>query len=375
MRQKTILAVIGAGEGALPILQKAKEIGVKSLAFGHADSLAREYADIFVEADIFDFDFIKKQCLEHNVQGVIASSEVTTEVAALLASELGLPGNDVKQGFGARNKYIMRTKIEGVSSVKQPKFQLYQEDCKYDYPIVVKALDSCGKRGISIAYNQQDLRKAVSYSKEYSKDGEVLIEEYLSGGREFSIECICGNGCHDIVQYTEKESSGPPHFTETAHHQPAELSDDLKNRIDKAVKDILQVLGIHCGMAHMELKVIDDDIYFIEVGARGGGDHIADTLTINSTDCDYFKAAIDCSLGLYEHKEIRQVAYTGIYFHCKQHEELEPLFQKAKTADWCICNTIMDDAFHVASSNVETAESGYIIYRSNKKITLDNYKN
>ena len=149
----------------------------------------------------------------------------------------------------------------------------------------------------------------------------------------------------------------------------------MKNRIDKAVKDILQVLGIHCGMAHMELKVIDDDIYFIEVGARGGGDHIADTLTINSTDCDYFKAAIDCSLGLYEHKEIRQVAYAGIYFHCKQNEELEPLFHKAKTADWCICNTIKDDAFNVASSNVETAESGYIIYRSNKKITLDNYKN
>lgn len=370
MQTNPIIAVIGAGEGALPILQKAREINVTTLAFGHADSLAKDYANIFVEADIFDFEFIKNKCLEYKVDGIIASSEVTTEVTALLAAELGLPGNDIKQGFGAKSKYVMRTKVAGLKTVKQPRFQLYQENESYEYPIVVKALDSCGKRGVSIAYNQDDLLKAVSYSREYSKDGLVLIEEYLEGGKEYSIECICGNGYHDIVQYTEKESSGPPHFTEAAHHQPAELSDNLRERMSVAVRDILKVLGIHCGMAHMELKVIGNDIYFIEVGARGGGDHIADTLTINSTDCDYFKAAIDCSLGKYEHKEVHQVAYVGIYFHCKQNEALEPLFQKAKTADWCICNTIKDDAFHTASSNIETAEAGYFIYRSNHKITL-----
>jgi len=370
MNKNQTLAVIGAGEGALPILKKAKEIGVKTLSFGHADSLARDYADVFLEADIFDYDFLIDACKQHHVNGVIASSEVTTEVTAKIADILGLPGNDVKQGFGAKSKYVMRTKVASLDSVKQPKFQLYQEKGEYEFPIVVKALDSCGKRGVSIAYNQQELQKAVSYSREYSKDGLVLIEEYLAGGKEYSVECISGNGYYDIVQFTEKETSGPPHFTETAHHQPAELTPSLKTKMSVAVKDILKVLGIKCGMAHMELKVIDDEIYFIEVGARGGGDHIADTLTVKSTDFDYFKAAIECSLGSYEHKDIHQIAYTGIYFHCKQNEALKPLFLKAKTADWCIVNTITEDDFHEASSNVETAESGYIIYFANHKITL-----
>ena len=137
-----------------------------------------------------------------------------------------------------------------------------------------------------------------------------------------------------------------------------------------AVQDILKALGINCGMAHMELKVIDNDIYFIEVGARGGGDHIADTLTVKSTDFDYFKAAIECSLGSYEHKVIHQIANTGIYFHCKQNEYLKPLFLKAKVADWCLANTVTEDDFHDASSNVETAEAGYIIYCADHKITL-----
>lgn len=372
MQKKPILAVIGAGEGALPILQKAKEINVTTLAFGQSDSLAREYADIFVEADIFDFELLKLKCKEYGVKGIIASSEVTTEVAALLAAELGLPGNDIKQGFGAKSKYVMRTKVAGLTTVKQPKFQLYRENEEYEYPIVVKALESCGKRGVSIAYNQDELQKAVSYSREYSKDGVVLIEEYLAGGKEYSVECISGNGYYDIVQFTEKETSGPPHFTEIAHHQPAELSENLRRRMSLAVKDILKTLGLNCGMAHMELKVINDEIYFIEVGARGGGDHIADTLTVNSTDFDYFKAAIECSLGMYEHKDIHQIAYTGIYFHCKQNESLRPLFIKARTADWCIANTVTEEDFHEASSNVETAEAGYFIYRSDHKITIKN---
>lgn len=370
MQKKPILAVIGAGEGALPILQKAKELNVITLAFGQSDSLAREYADIFVEADIFNFDLLKSKCKEYGVKGIIASSEVTTEVTAILAAELGLPGNDIKQGFGAKSKYVMRTKVAGLTTVKQPKFQLYRENEAYEYPIVVKALESCGKRGVSVAYNQNDLQKAILYSREYSKDGLVLIEEYLAGGKEYSVECISGNGYYDIIQFTEKETSGPPHFTETAHHQPAELAPSLKTKMCVAVKDILKVLGINCGMAHMELKVIDEEIYFIEVGARGGGDHIADTLTIKSTDFDYFKAAIECSLGMYEHKDIHQIAYTGIYFHCKQNESLKPLFLKAKVADWCIANTVTNDDFHEASSNVETAEAGYFIYRSDHKITI-----
>lgn len=374
MNKKEILAVIGAGEGALPILQRAQTLDyVTTVAFGQEGSLASHLADIFIVADIFDFDLIESKCKEYGVTGLIGSSESTTEAAAILADKLGLPGNDVKDGFGARNKTVMRARVANVTSVKQPWFKTYSPDDKYEYPIIVKAPDSCGKRGISIARNDEDLKEAIAYSKEYSDCGDVLIEQYLEGGKEYSIECLAGNGLYEVIQYTEKDSSGPPHFVENGHHQPADLTDDMKTRIQVAVKDILKAIGINCGLAHMELKIINDELYFIEVGARGGGDHIADTLTVRSTDFDYFKAAIDCCLGRYVHQDVHNVAYAGIYFHCKANEHLAPVFQRAKTADWCICNTVKEDNFHDANSNVETAGSGYIIYCSDKKITLNNY--
>lgn len=367
-----ILAVVGAGEGALPILNKAKEINVKTIAFGHKDSLAKDLADIFIEADIFDYNLLLSECKKNKVNGIIASSEITTEVTAIIADKLGLPGNDVKNGFSARNKYIMREKVSVLNSIKQPKYSIHKEGNSYTFPVVVKAVDSCGKKGICIAYNIDDFTKAVEESKKYSTDALVLVEEYLKGGQEYSIECLAGNGYYDIIQYTEKESSGPPTFTEIAHHQPANISEEIKKKINIAVKDVLKVLGINCGMAHLELKVIDNELYFIEVGARGGGDHIADTLTINSTDCDYFKEAINCCLGKYISKEVHNVAYTGIYFHCKQNENLKTIFDEAKTADWCICNTIKENDFRDANSNIETAGSGFIIYCSDRKITKDN---
>ena len=374
MKEKEILAVIGAGEGALPILQRAQTLDyVTTVAFGQEGSLASHLADIFIVADIFDFDLIVSKCKEFGVTGLIGSSESTTEAAAILADKLGLPGNDVKDGFGARNKTVMRARVANVTSVKQPWFKTYNPEDNYEYPIIVKAPDSCGKRGISIARNDEDLKAAIAYSKEYSDCGDVLIEQYLEGGKEYSIECLAGSGLYEVIQYTEKDSSGPPHFVENGHHQPADLSDEMKSRIQVAVKDILKAIGINCGLAHMELKIINDELYFIEVGARGGGDHIADTLTVRSTDFDYFKAAIDCCLGRYVHQDVHNVACAGIYFHCKANEHLAPVFKKAKTADWCICNTVKEADFHDANSNVETAGSGYIIYCSDKKITIDNY--
>lgn len=368
---KKTLAIIGAGEGALPIIEKAKEMGITTVAYGRNDSLAKDQVDIFVEENNFDIHFIATSCMALNVNGVIPSSELSTEVAARVAHEAHLPGNEIENGFGGKNKFFMRTKVSQLSSVKQPQFQLYHNGMPFSFPVVVKAVDACGKRGVSIAYNAEDLKQAVEQAQENSSDDSALIEEYLDGGQEYSIECLSfGKGQHQVIQYTEKESAGPPHFVEIAHHQPARLSEEMKSKVDKAAWDILEILGLNCGMAHLEIKIIDDEIYFIEVGARGGGDHISDILTPLSTGFDYYKAAIECHLGIYQPKEIKNKAYTGIYFHSKQNEHLKPLFDKAKVADWCIKNTVKQDDFADAIGNVDASNSGYIIYCSNHRITI-----
>ena len=125
---KKVLAIIGAGEGALPIIKAAKEMGVTTVAYGRNDSLAKDQVDVFVEENNFDIFFIADSCRELNVNGVMPSSELSTEVAARVAHEAGLLGNEVEKGFGGKNKYFMRTKVSQLDSVRQPQFQLYKDD-------------------------------------------------------------------------------------------------------------------------------------------------------------------------------------------------------------------------------------------------------
>lgn len=367
------LALIGAGQAAVPIIEKAKQMSIKVLAFARQGSYALDMVDIFIEENSFDIGFMAEKCREFGVNGIMATSELTTEVAAQLAHRLSLPGNDIENGFAGKNKYVMRTRVSALQSVSQPAFELYKPGKEYRYPVVIKPTDACGKRGVGIAFDESELLPLVDVAAANSTHGDVLVEEYLAGGKEYSIECLSFAGKHQVIQYTEKESSGPPHFVETAHHQPADLSDEMKRRISVAVDDILSVLGLNCGMAHLELKIIDDRLFFIEVGARGGGDHIADILTVNSTDFDYYKAAIKCALGVYNPTQAHTVAHTGIYFHCWQNRHLKTLFSMAKTSDWCIADTVEDNCFPVVTSNVEASDSGYIIYRSDHRIGCDSF--
>ncbi len=369
MKQK-ILAVIGAGEAAFPIIDKAKELGIYTIGFGENNSLAKNEVDCFIEKSIFDIPGLVKECREHKVTGVIASSEITTESAAIVADKLNLPGNDVKNGFFARNKFLMRERVKTLTSIKQPNYYLYDGRPISVFPVMVKAVDACGKRGIKLVRNADELNQAIQNASSISTNGDVLIEEYLEGGSEYSVECIASGEDSFIVQITEKITSGEPYFTEIAHHQPAQIDDDLRRKVEVAVKDTLAVLGIVCGMAHMEIKIINRQVYFIEVGARAGGDHIADVLTVNSTDFDYYKASIECCFGCLERKEIHTVAHAGIYFHCKENKKYQRLFEEAADADWCIENTVRNTSFIDAKGNVETSESGYIIYCSNHRISL-----
>ncbi|HFH9945773.1 TPA: GNAT family N-acetyltransferase [Streptococcus suis] len=365
-----VLAVIGVGEAAKPILKKAKELGVKTIGFGGADSISKDEASVFIEADIFNLEILYQYSKFYNVNGVIATSEITTEITAQLAEMLNLPGNSIKTGFYGRNKYLMRKKISELSTVYQPNYFLY-ENQEVSFPIMVKAVDSCGKKGIYYVTNQAEFIKAVDLCKNISTNSTVLIEEIIPNGDEFSVECLANGDEIQIVQITYKETSGVPLFVEISHHQPAVISPKLRALIEQSSTNILRKLGIRCGMAHLEIRIVEEKIFFIEVGARGGGDHIADTLTLLSTNFDYYKAAIECSFGIYESAPIKNNSYSGIYFNCHGNKHLKPLFEAAFNSDWCIENTVTKLNFPHVDGNVESAAAGYFIYHADQKIDIN----
>ena len=367
------LAIIGCGISAVPILRKAKEIGVQTFSFAmHELPCTKGLSDYFIPIAYENVETIIDECKRIGINGVIASSDNTTEYTAEIAFRMGLPGNRIKGGFCGKNKYRMRKCLDGNTFVNQPRYYQYHKGININFPAIIKAVDSCGKRGISYVKNNEELNDAVKYSLEASNKQIVLVEEYIDNGTEYSVECLSYQNRHYVIQITKKDSAGPPHFLEIGHHQPGAINNIHTQLIRKAIPEILSSIGIYNSMSHIELKITDDNkLYFIELGARAGGDRIADTLLKLSVDYDYYKGAIQIALDEFEEPVVHHKSYAGIYYLCKQTEYLANLFDKAQGADWCIETKMPKGQFQIAKTNVDRDEHcGYLIYSCDHNISV-----
>ena len=159
-----------------------------------------------------------------------------------------------------------------VSNVKE-----YQNAVKkFNMPFIVKPVDSSGSRGIFEVIdinNNQLIKQAYEYCRPFSRNGDVIVEEYMKGP-EVSVETLSINGeCH-VIQITDKLTTGAPHFVEMAHSQPTRHSQKIIEQISKIAKAANKAIGIENGPSHTEIIVTTEGPKVVELGARLGGDNI-----------------------------------------------------------------------------------------------------
>ena len=174
------------------------------------------------------------------------------------------------------------------------------------------------------------IKKAIDYALKESFVEQAIIEEFIDG-QEISVEGISCNGEHQIITYTDKTTSGFPHFVELEHHQPSKyLNSELKEKINQIVLKGLDSLYIKNGATHSELHHYceDNDIYLTEIGARMGGDFIGSDLVELSTGYDYLTGVIKISLGELEEIKINKSLFSGIYFYTNQSVKVKKIFEE-----------------------------------------------
>ena len=322
------IAIIGAQHIAIIFAKRMKELGIESHCFSwEKDKFISKYVDYFHPISIFEKEKILKKCKEIRDNGVVATTELTISISAYIAQELGLNGNSYFTSKEITNKFKNRKKIEGITELKQPRYAIIQDyndilNLKINFPIILKPTSEGGKRGVIVVNNDRELKEAYFYVKSACKnvDSQILVEEYLDGGIECSVESLSFHGKNYIVQITEKDTSGPPHCVELGHHQPANISQSTKEKIIKGLDKALKKLEIINGPCHTEIKIINKDIYIIEFNARLGGDKISYPLTELSTGYPYITAVLKIALDEFEGIEINKLEnnYAGIYFITEQ---------------------------------------------------------
>ena len=367
------LAIIGTGYMARIIANRARELGIESHCFSNdANSVAGKVCDYFHNISILDTDALVNECRKIEINGVVATTELTIYPAAVVAHDLGLNGNDLAVSKEITDKTIVREKVKNVNGLFQPKFWICTDEQNLpevdEYPVIVKPIAAGGKRGITVVENSDDMKNAIKMALDVSKVEGALIEQYLVGGQEYSVESLSYHGKQHIIQVTQKDSSGPPHCVELGHHQPAALSIEKRLLVEMAVSGALAAAGITNGPCHTEIKIIDGKVYLIEINGRPGGDHIAYPLTELSTGYPYITGIIMAALNKLDESKLDHYEnnYAGVYFVTTQTAYLKPIFDHCDSEKWLYKKNKVSDTLMPITHN-DGFNTNYFIYFSKEK--------
>ena len=300
---KKRIVIIGANNFQLPLILKAKEMGLETHVFAwNEGAVGKEYADFFYPISITEKDTILEKCKKINPIGVISiASDLASITVNYLAEKLNLIGNGTESSLISTNKYLMRKAFE---KRKDPSPKNYRSDelkeniiSEWKCPLIVKPVDRSGSRGINKVESPEELDKAIKLAEELSFDKKAIIEEFVEGN-EYSVEYVSYKGVHHFLAVTKKMTTGAPHFIETGHVQPANIPNHILKNIKKIIEHALDTLKIKYGASHSEIKIDSKgNIMIIEIGGRMGGDCIGSDLVYLSTGYDFLKMVIQIACG------------------------------------------------------------------------------
>lgn len=372
------LAVIGSGRMAWIICRNAHEMDIETFCFSNVKSdFILSETDNFYDISIFDKEKIAEICRKNGIDGVIATTEKTISIASYLAQELGLPGLPYETALEITDKFRNRKLSSDVEELASLKYLEVSGDdtpdlSDFPFPIIIKPISRGGKCGITVVDEPGKLERALKYARDNSNGQSVIIEEYISEGKEYSVETLSCNGKHYIIQITEKISSGPPHCVELGHHQPARLSEEMLKKIEKALTQGLTAIGVDNTASHTEIKITGEKIYIIEYNIRPGGDHIAWPLTLLSTGYNYIKGAIEIALGTFKGVDTSRFEhnYSGVYFVTKQTERLKPVFDECERYPWLYEVNRVSDNLSELEHNDCYGTNSIIYYSKEERIDL-----
>lgn len=296
--------IVGASVLQLPAILKAKEMGLHvAVVDFNPRAIGIPYADKFYNASTMDEDAVLAAAEDYKPDGIMTlATDMPMRGVAKTSDKLHLHSINYETAVKATDKYDMIKAFKD-HDVPSPWFfvvdsleELKAHEADVTFPCIIKPTDNAGSHGVAKVYSFLELIDNYEYSHSCSRHGKVIVEEYLDGP-EVSVEVMVVNGEVNILQITDKITTGAPHFVEMGHTQPSRLPEETQRQIREVAEAACKSLGLDKGPAHVEMKVTSRGPVMIELGARMGGDNITTHLVPLSTGIDMVKATINVALG------------------------------------------------------------------------------
>ena len=299
MDKKSIL-IFGVGELQRSIIRRAKLMGLFTVGIDPcADAVCKDEVDAFEVVGGQDYEGTCAVVEKYSIDAIAtAATDKPLVMMARIAEKYGFPFYSVEAAQWSTDKFQMKQRFElgDVPHARGRLVKSVEETADMVYPVIVKPRDNSGSRGVKLCRTKEELEQSMAEALEYSKLDSVLVEEFIEGP-EYSIEGLHYDGKSEVIQFTEKKTTEFPYNVELGHIQPANISDENKQKIREIVARIGKALRFENCPSHTELKINERGIFVIETSPRLGGDYITSTLTPLSTGINMEDQLLHIALG------------------------------------------------------------------------------
>lgn len=292
--------------GGLPQIELIKQLKSRNittvLADGNQNPLAKPYADIFYQINIFDVDAVKDIAVKEKVDFLITvCADQVLLVVAQVSEILGLPCYiDYKTAQNVSDKRYMK-KIFWENDIPTSKYRELDsldwvkiEDLKF--PLVVKPTDGYSSRGVCKAENSQELEEFFANAKQISRNGSVIVEEFCPG-EEISVDVYVENGkAHLLCVSNSEKIADKDKFVIFRGRYPVSATPEVMQKIQKVAQQIADAFGLVDSPMLIQMINDGENVSVLEFCARTGG-NMKYLLIKRACGFDVIKAVIDLTLG------------------------------------------------------------------------------
>ena len=334
--------LLGGIRYLLPAIEAAHEHGYYVITVDYLPgNIAHQYSDEYHNVSILGKDkgIVLELAQELKIDGVLSFAvDPGVVTAAYVAEKMGLPFTcSYETACILQDKSRFREFL-AQNGFNVPKAKGYDnaEDALNDvdyfnWPVIVKPVDSAGSKGVTRVDNPEDLEEAIVHALNESHNGHFIIEDFLElQGYQSSADCFSVDGELVYVDYSDqlfdKNADNP--YTPAIEIWPASMPQEHQNYLTREIQRLLKLLNCGTGLYNIESRVCKNGKpYIMEVSPRAGGNRIAELQRIG-TGIDLIEAEVCKAVGD-DIKPISMPHYDGFYVNYIVHSNQDGVFDEA----------------------------------------------
>jgi biotin carboxylase len=297
------LMILGAGVYQVPLIKKAKAMGHETFVvspIGNYPGLT--IADKVVDCDTRDKKAVLNAAIEFGIDGIVTTgTDVAVPAIGYVVDRLNLHGTGFESSQKCMNKSLMK-KCFLEHFIQTADYRVVQslEELKVvaneiGYPLMVKAVDSSGSRGITKVESESGLKAAFEESLLVSNVQDVIVEQFLDGYEIGAQAIVSSCEVEEVFLHSDIVTS-PPISVPIGHTMPLRISEPVSEKTRLLIKRAVKALGVKDTISNVDIMIVDGEPYLLEIGARMGATCLPENISIYNR-FDVYEYLVNLALG------------------------------------------------------------------------------